>query len=149
MNLGWLLYDRGEFDSAVVAAQRVLASRATMGDEHPAIGSTLVLLGQSQLRLNRVAEAEASVRDALRVRSASLPRTHWLVASTESALGEVLTARRRFAEAERLLLGALERLRTQRGEDAEATVSTRARLVALYERWGKGAEAAKYRKQAR
>jgi tetratricopeptide (TPR) repeat protein len=145
MNLGWLLHDVGRYADAVPEAERVLALRTSLGDDHPAIGSTLVLLGQSQLRLGRVTEGEASLRDALRIRQRALPPGHWLIAATHSAIGEALMLRKQYAASERLLLDALETLRTARGEDGELTQLARARLAMLYDAWGKPEQAAKYR----
>jgi len=66
-------------------------------------------------------------------------------AASRSAVGEALLLRGRYAESERLLLDALATLRKERGEDQELTRLARARLVMLYDRWGKPGEAAKYR----
>jgi serine/threonine-protein kinase len=145
MNLGWLLHDSGRFADATTEASRVLALRAKLGDDHPAVGSTLILRGQSFLKLGKLDEGEADVRDALRIREKALPPGHWLIAASRSAVAEALTLRAKYAEAERLLLGALATLRKERGEDAELTVLAKHRLVTLYDRWGKPGEAAKYR----
>lgn len=145
MNLGWLLHDLGRYAEALDEAAVVLAQRKAFGDGHPAVGSTLIMRGQSLLRLDRVREAEAAFRDALAIREQGLPAGHWLIAATRSALGEALAVQRRYAEAEQLLLAALEVLRKERGEEQELTRLAKTRLVMLYERWGKLAEAAKYR----
>ncbi len=146
MNLGWLLHDSGRYADALPEAEKVLAMRGrVLGDDHPAVGSTLVLYGQSLLRIGRVAEGEASLRDALRIRERAMPPGHWLIAATRSAVGEALVLRQRYPDAERMLIGALATLRSARGEDAELTRLARARLVTLYEHWGRPAEAARYR----
>lgn len=145
MNLGWMLHDSKRYPEALEEATLVLSNRTAFGDDHPAIGSTLTMQGQSLLALGRIGEGEASLRDALRIRERALPPGHWLIAASRSAVGEALLLRGRYAEAERLLLDALVVLRKERGEDQELTALAKARLVRLYERWGKPGEAAKYR----
>jgi tetratricopeptide (TPR) repeat protein len=145
MNLGWLLHDSQRYAQAVDEAAQVLALRSALGDEHPAIGSTLILKGQSLVSLGRVDEGEAVLRDALRIREKALPAGHWLIAASRSAIAEALFLRGQYAESERLLLPALELLRTARGEDGELTVLARRRLVKLYRLWGKPVQAERYR----
>jgi eukaryotic-like serine/threonine-protein kinase len=145
MNLGWLLYDSRRYADAVSEAALVLALRQQLGDDHPAVGSTLILRGQSLLALDRLEEAEATLRDALTIRERSLPRGHWLIAASQSALGDALARRARYVEAERMLLGALAVLQKERGDDFDLTQLARQRLAGLYRRWGKPAEAARYR----
>ena len=65
----------------------------------------------------------------------------------DGALGEVLTLGGRFAEAEQLLLGAEARVLEVRGARSTAVADQRQRLVALYTRWGKPAEAAKWQER--
>ncbi|MEQ1691857.1 MAG: serine/threonine-protein kinase [Gemmatimonas sp.] len=144
MNLGWLLHDSQRYALAANEAAHVLALRATLGDDHPAIGSTLILQGQSLLALGQLASGEAALRDALRIRERALPPEHWLIAASRSALGEALMLRNQFAESERLLLPAYDRLRSARGDSAELTVLARRRLAKLYVGWRKPAEAARY-----
>lgn len=148
MNLGWLLHDAGRYEPALAEAALVLAQRKAFGDEHPAIGSTLTMQGQALLKLGRLAEGEASLRDALRIRERALPPGHWLIAASRSAVGEALVLRGRYAEAEEMLLPALAVLRKERGEEHDLVKLAKARLVMLYERWGKPGEAAKYRQGA-
>jgi hypothetical protein len=79
------------------------------------------------------------------LRKRNLPPGHWLLASSESALGENLVLARRFPEAERMLLSAESRLVESRGEKSPIVRDVRERIVALYDAWGKSEEAAKWR----
>ena len=148
MNLGWMLHDTGHFPEAIVEASKVLALRAKLGDDHPTIGSTLILYGQSQLAVGRVREGEASIRDALRIRERTLPAGHWLIAASRSALGEAVALGGRYAEAEGLLVPALAAIDSARGVNSELSVLARRRLTSLYTRWGKPALASRYRTSA-
>jgi hypothetical protein len=62
-------------------------------------------------------------------------------------LGEHYLRARRYAAAEPLLLGGYRGLREARGAEHPRTQEALASVVALYERWGKKSEAAKYRSQ--
>ncbi len=90
-------------------------------------------------------EGEKILREAVRIRTESLPKGHYWVALTNSALGECLTAQRRHAEAEILLLESHNALRSGQGEQHPRTLEARQRLVKLYEAWGKPYKAAHYR----
>jgi len=65
------------------------------------------------------------------------------VAEARGALGACLTAQRRYAEAEPLLVASLEGLRGRSGAGRAA-----ARLVRLYEAWGRTEQAEAYRRLA-
>jgi tetratricopeptide (TPR) repeat protein len=66
------------------------------------------------------------------------------LARLKSLLGESLTAQRRFAEAEIVLIEAYEKGKTRVLTQQYDLVETRRRLVQLYRAWGKEAEARKY-----
>ena len=101
-------------------------------------GLASVLLDQG-----RVAEAEPLAREALAtLREAKAPS--WRVADAESVLGGCLVARRRFGEAEPLLVGAYEALAKGPGDGSRRVGEARARVVALYKVWGKPELAAEY-----
>jgi hypothetical protein len=103
-------------------------------------------VGLSLLDLHRAGEAEPLFRECLRLRRESLPPGHWLIASAESMLGECLTAERRYAEAEALLLRSRSSLESSRGSSGDPrVVQATERLVTLYDAWGKPAKAAEWR----
>jgi len=72
------------------------------------------------------------------------PRPH-LLAFAWSMRGSCLTGLRRYEEAETELLRALPALEAAMGQDDRMTGLARARLVALYEAWGRPERAAQYR----
>ena len=76
---------------------------------------------------------------------ATLPPGHFLIASSESILGEHLVLEHRYREAETLLLRSERSLVASRGEHAPIVGDARSRLVKLYEAWGKPGEAARWK----
>ena len=70
----------------------------------------------------------------------TLPKGHWLLASSRSTLAAHLTLARRFREAEALLLPAERELTTALGEQAPSVIDARRRLVDLYTAWQRPAE---------
>jgi serine/threonine-protein kinase len=106
----------------------VKLEREELAKGHVEIGRALQAHGEVKLRLGDAASAEALLREALGIRTAALGGSHWLVAETESMLGEALAAQGRHAEAQPLLVGAYERLVAQRGAADRYTREARARL---------------------
>jgi hypothetical protein len=63
----------------------------------------------------------------------------------ESALGECLTAEKRFAEAETLLTSGYAGMKSTWGDKDPRVREGRQRLVKLYDAWQKPEQAARYR----
>jgi hypothetical protein len=63
----------------------------------------------------------------------------------ETVLGSCLLAQGRYAEAETALLGAHRAFRASQVETSPRLREATSALVALYERWGRPAEAAHFR----
>lgn len=74
-----------------------------------------------------------------------MPETHFLRATANGALGEFLTAQKRFAEAEPFLLASYESLRKSQAVNSPRTSLIRQRLAKLYDAWNKPEQAAPYR----
>jgi serine/threonine-protein kinase len=108
------------------------------------IPAALLIAGRARLALGDAAAAERHLREAVALRRAILPPGHWLIANTESLLGECLAARGRHGEAERLLTASYERLLADRGPDHERTRDARVRLAQFYRARGRPADAAQY-----
>jgi hypothetical protein len=110
------------------------------------VPATLQIRGLSQAASGRPADGERSLRESLAVRREALPAGHWLIASSQSILGEHLVRHpRRFAEAEPLLRGGYEGLRAALGASDPRTRTALTRLIAFYEAWGRPSEAARLR----
>lgn len=95
----------------------------------------------------RFAEAERYAREAQENIARSLGTEHWRHAGAGRTLGVSLAGQRRFAEAETVLLASYEALRTSRGDANRTTRLALARVVELYEAWGRRETAATYRER--
>ena len=107
-------------------------------------------LARIYLDQGRPAAAEPLLRHALSSPAAAVWRPPGTggSASTQSLLGAACTRLARFAEAEPYLLRAFELLRPTPGSDGPRPArpaTNLARLVALYEAWGRPEKAAAYR----
>jgi len=95
-------------------------------------------------KMGRPRDAEASVRQALEIRTRLVPPGHRLIASTKAALGESLRLQKRYVEAEPLLIESYNILKSTAGEQNPRTKEARQSLKALYQDWHKPDRAAAY-----
>jgi eukaryotic-like serine/threonine-protein kinase len=142
------LMRRERWREAATMAREILALRGKSLDEsgYPVQGC-LMYLGRALAHLDSARAGEVLVREARALREKSLPAGHWLLASVDGALGEVITLEGRYAVAERLLLSAESRVREVRGAESTAAADQRKRLIVLYKLWGKPVEAAKWQER--
>jgi serine/threonine protein kinase/tetratricopeptide (TPR) repeat protein len=122
--------------------------KGSAGAESVEYAGELSLLGMFLLGQKRTADAEAALREALRVRELKQPDV-WTTFNTRSLLGACLLAQERYADAEPLLVSGYEGLKAR-----EAAIAANARgrlkealgrLVRLYDEWGKPEQAAAWR----
>jgi hypothetical protein len=106
----------------------VKLEREELPKGHVEIGRALQAYGEVKLLMGDAKAAETLLREAREIRVSALGVQHWLVAETESLLGQALAAQDRHAEAKPMLTGAYERLLAQRGADDRRTREARARL---------------------
>jgi len=111
----------------------------------PQIASALSALGSAKLRRGDAATAEPLLAEALERRRKTLHEGDLLLANSESLLGECLAALRRYEEAEALLIKSYPVIADKRGADDPFTRDSLARLVKLYESWGREEQAAEFR----
>jgi serine/threonine-protein kinase len=148
-NYGYMLMEAGDPIRAEALAREALSLRGTsLPDSHPMVGAALQLAGRCRMARRDAPGAEPLLRESLAVRRTSMPPGHWLVASGESVLGECLVAQRRFPEAEPLLVSGASALREKLGPDHPRAKEAAVRVVALYQSWGKPAEAKRWREAA-
>ncbi|HEX2452560.1 MAG TPA: serine/threonine-protein kinase [Vicinamibacterales bacterium] len=155
-SLSRVLRDEGRYDEAAAALQSALdIARPTLGSEHQLVAIYTINLGSVQLARKQPAAAEALLREGLRIRSLSphlvpnrrriFPEDDWSIGATKSLLGASLIALGRYGAAETTLLDAyrdLEAMSPPPRRDVDATI---ARLLELYDAWGKPRRAAIYR----
>ncbi len=139
-------YQQGRYaeaESKITETEKIyLESFGPTYDNYPTV---LIVKGLILVKTARAQEGEKFLRDAVKLRADSLPKEHFWVALANSALGECLTAQKRFAAAEPLLLDSYQSLKTSQGANNPRTTLARQRLIALYEGWGKTDTAADYR----
>jgi serine/threonine protein kinase/tetratricopeptide (TPR) repeat protein len=118
------------------------------GAESPQYARELNWLGLSLIEQDKAAEAEPTLREALRLREKTEAEL-WTTFSTQSVLGAALMRQNKYAEAEALLLTGYEGMK-QRELKIPAAGKPRLtealqRLVQLYESWDKPDQAAAWR----
>jgi serine/threonine protein kinase/Tfp pilus assembly protein PilF len=113
-------------------------------DNYP---TALITRGLILNKTGKSKEGEIILREAVKLRTDSLPKEHFWVAVANSALGECLTTQKRFSEAELLLVESYTALKSRLGQRDPRTQEALQRLLKLYDEWGKPAQAAQYRAQ--
>ena len=111
-------------------------------DHYP---TALIIQGLILAKTGQREEGEAILREAVKLRTESLPKEHYWVALANGALGECLTIQERYGEAEPLLVGSYESLKNSQGANNPRTRLMLQRLIELYEKWQKPDLAARYR----
>jgi eukaryotic-like serine/threonine-protein kinase len=124
-------------------------SRRKFGHSHPEVARLLARLGQNRLMQGEYAAAEPLLRECLAIRAAKLPDV-WLTFHARSQLGGSLIGQKKYAEAEPLVLTGYEGMQAREaGLDKNWLIEASARIVALYDAWGKPRAAAAWRSKLR
>jgi tetratricopeptide (TPR) repeat protein len=125
-------YGKGQFQDAIAEADEALAiynkSFGTHYDQYP---TTLIVKGLSMARSGALAQGEAVLREALQMRTQSLPATHFWVAQAQGALGQCLAWESRFAESKPLLEAGYQTLKLKFGDNDPRTIEAAKRLSSL------------------
>lgn len=125
----------GEAQDKVTEARRIyLEGFGTHYDHYPTV---LIIQGLILNKAGKSREGEKFLREAVKLRTESLPRDHFWVAIANTALGECLTTQKRYEEAEPLLISSYNALKAGQGEQNPRTILARQRLTELYSKWGK------------
>ena len=135
--------DRWEAEELLRRSRRIRSSR--LGEDHAEVAWTdrnfaVLLLDQEEIPTARALLERANRR----LRSA-LPEEHWRIAAMDVALGALLSAEGRYAEAEPCLIGGYEHLRSVRGEYTNYTRDARRWIYELYDAWGRPEKAAPFK----
>lgn len=128
-----------ELFTDVVARQRQTA--------HDDLALGLVGLSRVLLKQGDYQKAEPLVREALKIRQATLPEGDWQLANAESLLGEVYVFQNNYQEAEPLLVKSYETIRDALGSEDLRTREALARVIRLYEAWNKAELARQYEQE--
>jgi eukaryotic-like serine/threonine-protein kinase len=150
-NLALVYQAQGRLEEAKALEAAALELRKkTLGLEHLQTLRSMGYLGRILLQRGEFAAAEPLLRQFLAVRAKTAP-TQWQTCSVRSQLGEALTALKRFAEAEPLLVDGYEGLKRQEPKIPAYYKSdlarAGARLIALYTAWEKTDETKAWRRK--
>ncbi len=141
----------GKYAEAEKTFTQLLAiQRVAEGVPQGQIPGALALIGWTQFHQQKYAEAEASLREALRGLE-EIQSDIWARHNTESMLGATLVALQKYAEAEPHLLNSYEKMLQRTpglpasGFTAEFEVGER--ILMLYQDWGKPEKVAEWRQK--
>jgi non-specific serine/threonine protein kinase/serine/threonine-protein kinase len=145
-NQAILFYEQGKYDESLTKVMEALKIyREGFGTHYDNYPTALITHGLILTKAGQPKDGEKILREAVKIRTESLPKGHYWVALANGALGECLTTQKRFAEAEPLLLGSYKALRLSQGSGNPRTKFALQRLITLYENWGKPEQAARFR----
>jgi non-specific serine/threonine protein kinase/serine/threonine-protein kinase len=150
-NLARVYLDLGRYDRVeeLLVPALEIESRS-LGEDHHRTLDARYTLGWSRVLQRRYAEAEPLLRRCLAFLDRKRPED-WMRLHIRGLLGASLLGRGRYAEAESLLLDSYEGLRGPksrlRREETPRIAEAGARIVELYDAWGKKDKAAEWRAQ--
>src|SRR5204863_2609308 len=111
------------YEEAQATINQVLENyRQNSNPKYISFATALTVQGLILNKLGRSAEAEKILREAVKLRLENLPAKHFMSALARGALGECLTAQRRYDEAEALLVSSYGDLIEIQGEHTPRTV---------------------------
>jgi eukaryotic-like serine/threonine-protein kinase len=149
-NLALLYLGQGKYAQAeALFTQALEGRRRVLGPDHPGTASTLASLGRLSLQQDKYTAAEALLREALKYQEKANAEG-WERYNSQSLLGASMLGQRRYSEAEPLLLagyqGIVEHETTIPYESRPVADQAAARVVQLYQDWGKTEKAAEWQK---
>lgn len=125
-------YRQGNYEEALKLAREATDIYSqSFGGDYDHYPTALLVEGLSLTRTGHAADGEKIVRQAVRLRHAKLPPSHYWVAVADSCLGECLMLQGRYAEAEPLLTASYNSLKERRGENDPVTIQAQLRVAEL------------------
>src|SRR4029077_19179502 len=129
-------YEQGRYaESLSKVTETLRIYRESFGTHYDHYPTALIIQGLILTKTGQREEGEVILREAVKLRTESLPKEHYWVALANSALGECLTIQERYGEAEPFLVGSYESLKNSQGASNPRTRLALERLVSLYEKW--------------
>ena len=140
-----------QFDQAETWRRKWLVVMKTRsGAESLDYASQLAVLGLNLLAQKKWTDAAAALHDCLAIREKQQP-DEWTTFNAESMLGEALYGQKKFVEAEPLLVQGYEGMKERAAkipkEGQHRVTEALARLVQLYDDWGKPDQAIRWRRE--
>jgi eukaryotic-like serine/threonine-protein kinase len=120
-------------------------ARPHLGEAHPRLLGYEINIARVRIARGDAPSTEPSLRRILSARGQSYPPGDWRIAQAQSLLGAALMAQGRYDEAEPLMLAAAGVLKPIAGSEDRERAANNARLAALYQAWGRPAEAEAFR----
>jgi serine/threonine-protein kinase len=148
-DLAYAYRDAGRLSEAVLLLEQALElMKAKPGAEHPNTVHVMNNLVEAYLDARRWVEAETNARQCQRLHE-KRQADDWSRYRTMSLLGAALTAQKKYAEAEPLLIDGYDGLRAREAKMPARSkgylAAAAARIVPFYQAWGKPAKAAEWR----
>ena len=143
-NLADLLASMQRCDEAQPLARAALAIRRGRDPDHPRLASSLLVLGRALAGCGDPAAAQPLLRESLSRYGRRQPVNDLKIARAQSELGGCLIDLDSFEEAEELLLASFSRVRDAGVRHPVLARETLARIIDLYESWGRPDAAAPY-----
>jgi serine/threonine-protein kinase len=145
-NQAFSFYQQGRYaESLSKVTEALKIYRESFGPYYDNYPTALMIQGLILTKTGQPKEGEKILREAVKIRTESLPKEHYWVALANSALGECLTIQKRYSEAEPLLLDSYQSLKKSQSADSPRTTIALQRLINLYEAWNKTDRATPYR----
>jgi len=150
--LGGTLRAEGKLEEArQLLSEALVLRRKVFGSDHLGVADSLANLAYTLELLGRAAEAEPLCRECLAIRERKFPE-HWQVFQARSLLGASLTAQRKYAEAEPLLISGCEGIQQRlskivTGEGKVRLREALQRLVQFYEATGRPNQTIEWKKK--
>jgi len=146
-NLGWVLYEQGEFSRAESRFRESLSMmEKVFSSPNPTLASSWSGLAMTLVSLGEYEEAAELFARCLEIDPDAVTGSSQRGAQLASAYGVFLASMGRYDEAETRLLEALGDLERLCSPDDLRVQRTRAFLAELYDAWGRPEKAAEYRK---
>ena len=145
-NLGVFMLSQNKWEEAEKVCRETLASRRKiLSDGNAQIADSLVSLGEALVANAKSTEAEPLLREAIGIYAKTLPPGHVRAAQARSVLGGALGSLGRYQEAEPLVVESARLFEADRGISSLQRRRARARVVKLYDAWGKPQDAQQWR----
>ncbi|MEO8227208.1 MAG: serine/threonine-protein kinase [Gemmatimonadota bacterium] len=137
-NYAGFVFDQGRYTEALALAREVLALRGrTLPESHSAVAAALQTAGRSLDKLGDTEGGGRALMESVALRRRYLPADSWLIANSESVLGEHFTLTREFVQAAPLLRHASLALERALGPNDPRVAAVHRRKAALYAAWGR------------
>ena len=142
-NLGTVYWADGNDAAAIPKFEEALEKLTRfLGPDHPDVAATLLTLSNSLLRTgSRLDEAETMARRGLKIRIAKFEESSVPTAGARLRLGQLLVAKKKYAEADELLRKSAEVFTKETGPSGPNTQLAIKARIELYQKLGRTAEA--------